>query len=56
MTFNMLNNNAFADDARSGKEVWKSNEGVINLSEPITITLLFFENNVFVGNAYVANS
>jgi PQQ-dependent dehydrogenase (methanol/ethanol family) len=49
--FNTLDGNTIALDAESGKEIWKSKVGNINLGETITMAPLVVKDKVLVGNS-----
>ncbi|MCW5978491.1 MAG: methanol/ethanol family PQQ-dependent dehydrogenase [Bryobacteraceae bacterium] len=49
--FNTLDNHTVAVDAKSGKEVWKTKLGDINLGESMTMAPLVAGNRVLVGNS-----
>ena len=49
--FNTLDNNTIALDAASGKEIWKTKVGDINLGESITMAPLVVKDKVLVGNS-----
>lgn len=49
--FNTLDNYTVAVDAQSGKEVWKTRLGDINLGETMTMAPLIVKNKVLVGNS-----
>ena len=49
--FNTLDNNTIALDANTGKEIWKTKVGDINLGESITMAPLVVKGKVLVGNS-----
>jgi PQQ-dependent dehydrogenase (methanol/ethanol family) len=49
--FNTLDNNTIALDATTGKEIWKTKVGDINLGESITMAPLVVKGKVLVGNS-----
>jgi PQQ-dependent dehydrogenase (methanol/ethanol family) len=49
--FNTLDDHTVAVDAASGKEVWKTKVGEINLGESITMAPLVVKGKVLVGNS-----
>jgi PQQ-dependent dehydrogenase (methanol/ethanol family) len=49
--FNTLDNQTFAIDAQSGKEVWRAKLGDINRGETMTMAPLVVKNKVLVGNS-----
>jgi alcohol dehydrogenase (cytochrome c) len=49
--YNTLDMHTVAVDAKSGKEVWKTKLGDINLGETITMAPLVVKNKVLVGNS-----
>ncbi len=49
--FNTLDDHVVAVDANSGKEVWKTKVGDINLGETMTMAPLVVKNMVLVGNS-----
>ncbi|HYC52255.1 MAG TPA: PQQ-binding-like beta-propeller repeat protein, partial [Gemmatimonadaceae bacterium] len=49
--FNTLDNNVVAVDANSGREVWKTKVGEINLGETMTMAPLVVKGLVLVGNS-----
>jgi PQQ-dependent dehydrogenase (methanol/ethanol family) len=49
--FNTLDGNTIALDAETGKEIWKSKIGNINLGETITMAPLVVKDKVLVGNS-----
>lgn len=49
--FNTLDNNTIALDAGTGKELWKTKVGEINLGESITMAPLVVKGKVLVGNS-----
>ena len=49
--FNTLDNNTIALDAATGKEIWKTKVGEINLGESITMAPLVVKGKVLVGNS-----
>ncbi|HYV82193.1 MAG TPA: PQQ-dependent dehydrogenase, methanol/ethanol family, partial [Pyrinomonadaceae bacterium] len=49
--FNTLDNNTIALDAATGKEIWKTKVGDINLGESITMAPLVVKGKVLVGNS-----
>jgi PQQ-dependent dehydrogenase (methanol/ethanol family) len=49
--FNTLDNQTFAVDAASGKEVWRAKLGDINRGETITMAPLVVKDKVLVGNS-----
>ena len=49
--FNTLDGNTVALDAETGKEIWKSKVGNINLGETITMAPLVVKDKVLVGNS-----
>ncbi|MDB5902634.1 MAG: PQQ-dependent dehydrogenase, methanol/ethanol family, partial [Betaproteobacteria bacterium] len=49
--FNTLDNQTFAIDAQSGKEVWRAKLGDINHGETMTMAPLVVKDKVLVGNS-----
>ena len=49
--FNTLDNNTIALDAATGKEIWKTKVGDINLGESMTMAPLVVKGKVLVGNS-----
>jgi alcohol dehydrogenase (cytochrome c) len=49
--FNTLDNHTVAVDAESGREIWKTKLGEINLGETMTMAPLVVKNHVLVGNS-----
>ena len=49
--FNTLDNNTIALDAETGKEIWKTKVGEINLGESMTMAPLVVKGKVLVGNS-----
>jgi PQQ-dependent dehydrogenase (methanol/ethanol family) len=49
--FNTLDNNTIALDAATGKELWKTKVGEINLGESMTMAPLVVKGKVLVGNS-----
>src|SRR5947199_544793 len=49
--FNTLDNNTIAVDANTGKEIWRSKLGDINLGQTMTMAPLVVKNKVLVGNS-----
>jgi len=49
--FNTLDNNTISLDAATGKELWKTKVGDINLGESITMAPLVVKGKVLVGNS-----
>ncbi len=49
--FNTLDNNTIALDAATGKEIWKTRVGDINLGESMTMAPLVVKGKVLVGNS-----
>jgi glucose dehydrogenase len=49
--FNTLDDQTVAVDAKTGKEVWKTRVGDINLGESITMAPLVVKDKVLVGNS-----
>ena len=49
--FNTLDNNTIALDANTGKEIWKTKVGEINLGESITMAPLVVKGKVLIGNS-----
>jgi PQQ-dependent dehydrogenase (methanol/ethanol family) len=49
--FNTLDNNTIALDAATGKELWRTKVGDINLGESITMAPLVVKDKVLVGNS-----
>ena len=49
--FNTLDGNTIALDAKTGKEVWKTKLGHINLGETMTMAPLVVKGKVLVGNS-----
>lgn len=49
--YNTLDDNTVAVDADSGKEVWKTKLGDINLGETMTMAPLVVKDKVYVGNS-----
>jgi alcohol dehydrogenase (cytochrome c) len=49
--FNTLDNNVVAVDASSGREIWKTKVGEINLGETMTMAPLVVKGLVLVGNS-----
>jgi lanthanide-dependent methanol dehydrogenase len=49
--YNTLDGNTVALDAETGKEIWKSKVGNINLGETITMAPLVVKDKVLVGNS-----
>ena len=49
--FNTLDNNTIALDADTGKEIWKTKVGEINLGESMTMAPLVVKDKVLVGNS-----
>jgi PQQ-dependent dehydrogenase (methanol/ethanol family) len=49
--YNTLDNNVVAVDANSGKEVWKTRVGDINMGETMTMAPLVVKGKVLVGNS-----
>jgi lanthanide-dependent methanol dehydrogenase len=49
--FNTLDNNTIALDAATGKEIWKTKVGEINLGESMTMAPLVVKGKVLVGNS-----
>ena len=49
--FNTLDNNTIALDANTGKEIWKTKVGDINLGESMTMAPLVVKGKVLVGNS-----
>jgi lanthanide-dependent methanol dehydrogenase len=51
IVYNTLDNQTVAVDANTGKELWKTKVGEINLGESMTMAPLIVKNKVFVGNS-----
>ncbi|HTK49411.1 MAG TPA: methanol/ethanol family PQQ-dependent dehydrogenase [Gemmatimonadaceae bacterium] len=51
IVFNTLDNHVVAVDAASGKEVWKTKVGDINIGETMTMAPLVVNGKVLVGNS-----
>jgi alcohol dehydrogenase (cytochrome c) len=51
IVYNTLDDHTVAVDAASGKEVWKTKVGEINLGESLTMAPLIVRNKVIVGNS-----
>ncbi len=51
IVFNTLDNHTVAVDAASGREVWKTKLGEINIGESMTMAPLIVKNHVLVGNS-----
>ncbi|HET9776757.1 MAG TPA: PQQ-binding-like beta-propeller repeat protein, partial [Gemmatimonadaceae bacterium] len=51
IVYNTLDNHTVAVDANTGKELWKTKVGEINLGESMTMAPLIVKNHVFVGNS-----
>ena len=51
VVFNTLDNNVIAVDAETGKEVWKTKVGDINVGETMTMAPLIVKGKVLVGNS-----
>ena len=51
IVYNTLDDHTVAVDAVSGKEVWKTKVGEINLGESMTMAPLIVKNRVLVGNS-----
>jgi PQQ-dependent dehydrogenase (methanol/ethanol family) len=49
--FNTLDNHTVAVDARTGREIWKTKLGDINLGESMTMAPLVVKGKVLVGNS-----
>ena len=49
--YNTLDGNTVAVDAASGKEVWKTKLGFINMGESITMSPIVVKDKVLVGNS-----
>jgi PQQ-dependent dehydrogenase (methanol/ethanol family) len=49
--YNTLDGNVVAVDAETGKEVWKTQVGDINIGESMTMAPLVADGKVFVGNS-----
>jgi alcohol dehydrogenase (cytochrome c) len=51
IVYNTLDDHTVAVDAATGKEVWKTKVGEINLGESMTMAPLIVKNKVLVGNS-----
>ena len=51
IVYNTLDNHVVAVDANTGREVWKTKVGEINLGESMTMAPLIVKNKVIVGNS-----
>jgi alcohol dehydrogenase (cytochrome c) len=51
IVYNTLDNHTIAVDAATGKEIWKTKVGEINLGESLTMAPLIVKNKVIVGNS-----
>ncbi|MDQ3995816.1 MAG: methanol/ethanol family PQQ-dependent dehydrogenase [Gemmatimonadota bacterium] len=51
IVFNTLDNHTIAVDAETGREVWKTKLGEINMGETMTMAPLVVKNRVLVGNS-----
>jgi PQQ-dependent dehydrogenase (methanol/ethanol family) len=51
IVYNTLDNHTVAVDANTGKEIWKTKVGEINLGESMTMAPLIVKNKVLVGNS-----
>ncbi|MFL5524455.1 MAG: methanol/ethanol family PQQ-dependent dehydrogenase [Gemmatimonadaceae bacterium] len=51
IVYNTLDNQTVAVDAASGKEIWRTKVGEINLGESMTMAPLIVKNKVIVGNS-----
>jgi len=51
IVYNTLDNHTVAVDAKTGKEVWKTKLGEINLGETMTMAPLIVKHKVLVGNS-----
>ncbi|MBI3653055.1 MAG: PQQ-binding-like beta-propeller repeat protein [Acidobacteria bacterium] len=51
IVFNALDNHTIAVDAQTGKEVWNTQVGDINLGETMTMAPLIVKDKVLVGNS-----
>jgi lanthanide-dependent methanol dehydrogenase len=51
IVYNTLDNQTVAVDANTGKQLWKTKVGEINLGESITMAPLIVKNKVLVGNS-----
>jgi PQQ-dependent dehydrogenase (methanol/ethanol family) len=51
IVYNTLDNQTVAVDAATGKEVWRTKVGEINLGESMTMAPLIVKNKVIVGNS-----
>src|SRR6059058_3450853 len=51
IVYNTLDNQTVAVDAVSGKEVWRTKVGEINLGESMTMAPLIVKNKVIIGNS-----
>jgi lanthanide-dependent methanol dehydrogenase len=51
VVFTTLDGHTIAVDAKTGKELWKTKVGEINLGETVTMAPLVVKNKVYVGNS-----
>jgi alcohol dehydrogenase (cytochrome c) len=51
IVYNTLDNHTVAVDAATGKELWKTKVGEINLGESLTMAPLIVKNKVIIGNS-----
>jgi PQQ-dependent dehydrogenase (methanol/ethanol family) len=51
IVYNTLDDNTVAVDAATGKEVWKTKVGEINLGESLTMAPLIVKDKVIIGNS-----
>ena len=51
IVYNTLDNHTVAVDANTGKELWKTKVGEINLGESLTMAPLIVKNKVILGNS-----
>ncbi|HUQ99964.1 MAG TPA: methanol/ethanol family PQQ-dependent dehydrogenase [Gemmatimonadaceae bacterium] len=51
IVYNTLDNHVVAVDANTGREVWKTKVGEINLGESLTMAPLIAKNKVIIGNS-----
>jgi len=51
IVFNTLDDHTIAVDAKSGKQLWKTKVGDINIGETITMSPLVVKDKVYVGNS-----
>ena len=51
IVYNTLDNQTVAVDAASGKEVWRTKVGEINVGESLTMAPLIVKNRVIIGNS-----